>query len=348
VRTHLDKLERLSAAGKSFSSFDAEQAKRDDRRAAWTYRLLHSQGSAATVRSLDEQQMSAEGMTIQDIAAIRDYLTMLRKSNLVPTRPDILQDLVGAHGAPANAMNMATAQDIYFRGMWMALAQSDRRYGGNIVEADDFVAQIFRDRVQPGQRVSEEHETFLPDLLVEPAQYQPPEIIAEQSQPGGVDDRFKSIADILIKKRLKARRWTIKSKNQAEQIFSLMDKFMQEERSIEKMSLVRQKDLASFTSFLEGEIYKHHGKSNKDEFRSIAEMRIIAMSKPEQMRGVEAGTLNRHLTFIDQLFDLAEAEGVDVDPELKVTKLRAIDSTETRAREERTKISLVQIEELFQ
>jgi hypothetical protein len=60
VRTHLDKLERLSAAGKSFSSFDAEQAKRDDRRAAWTYRLLHSQGSAATVRSLDEQQMSAE------------------------------------------------------------------------------------------------------------------------------------------------------------------------------------------------------------------------------------------------------------------------------------------------
>jgi hypothetical protein len=117
------------------------------------------------VRSLDEQQMSAEGMTIQDIAAIRDQ-TMLRKSNLVPTRPGILQDLVGAHGAPANAMNMATAQDIYFRGMWMALAQSDRRYGGNIVEADDFVAQIFRDRVQPSQRVLQEDEAYLPAVMV--------------------------------------------------------------------------------------------------------------------------------------------------------------------------------------
>jgi hypothetical protein len=102
--------------------------------------------------------MAAEGMTNQDVAAIRDHLTMLRANNLVPTRPGILQNLVDAHGAPANSMNMATAQDMYFRGMWMALAQSDRRYGGNIVEADDFVAQIFRDRVQPAQHVSAERE----------------------------------------------------------------------------------------------------------------------------------------------------------------------------------------------
>nr|WP_092681182.1 DUF6538 domain-containing protein [Rhodopseudomonas pseudopalustris] len=348
VRTHLDKLERLAAAGKSCSSFDADQAKRDDRRAAWTYRLLHSQGSAAIVGSLDEQQMSAEGMTLQDIAAIRNHLSLLRKNNLVPTRPDILQDLVGAHGAPATAMNMATAQDIYFRGMWMALAQSDRRYGGNIVEADDFVAQIFRDRVQPVQRVQDEREMFAHAAMAESEQQQPFETVVERNQPDDVDDRFESIADILVKKRLKARRWTIKSKKQAEQIFSLMEKFMLEERSVEKMSLVRQKDLAAFTSFLEAEIYKHHGKSSKDEFRSIAEMRVIAMSKPENMRGVEAGTLNRHLTFIDQLFDCAVAEGVEMDPRLSLSKLRAIDSSETRAREERTKFSLGQIEKLFE
>jgi hypothetical protein len=45
-------------------------------------------------------------------------------------------------------------------------------------------------------------------------------------------------------------------------------------------------------------------------------MRIIALSKPEELRGLEPGTLNRHLTFIDQLFDLAEAEGVELDPKL--------------------------------
>src|SRR5260370_13235403 len=35
VTNHLDKLERLSAAAKSFANFDASQAERDDRRAAW-------------------------------------------------------------------------------------------------------------------------------------------------------------------------------------------------------------------------------------------------------------------------------------------------------------------------
>jgi hypothetical protein len=35
--------------------------------------------------------------------------------------------------------------------MWMALSQSERRYGGRIVEADDFMEQVFRDRVRDPQ-----------------------------------------------------------------------------------------------------------------------------------------------------------------------------------------------------
>jgi hypothetical protein len=46
VTKHLIKLERLSAAAKSFPNFDASQAERDDRRAAWAYRLLHAQGAS--------------------------------------------------------------------------------------------------------------------------------------------------------------------------------------------------------------------------------------------------------------------------------------------------------------
>src|SRR4051794_713616 len=65
------------------------------------------------------------------------------------TRHGILQKLLAANGAPANASNLALVQDVYFRGMWMALAQSERRYGGKIVEADDFVDQILKDRVRP-------------------------------------------------------------------------------------------------------------------------------------------------------------------------------------------------------
>jgi len=84
VTKHLNKLERLSAAAKSFANFNAAQAERDDRRAAWAYGLLHTQGSRAVVRPTDETQMSAEGMTAVEIAAVQDHLAMLRINDLVP------------------------------------------------------------------------------------------------------------------------------------------------------------------------------------------------------------------------------------------------------------------------
>jgi hypothetical protein len=96
VTKHLNKLERLSAAAKSFPVFDAAKAARDDRRAAWSYRLLHAQGSSAVVRPADEEQMAADGMTATDIAAVQDHLTMLRVNNLVPTRHGILRNLLDA------------------------------------------------------------------------------------------------------------------------------------------------------------------------------------------------------------------------------------------------------------
>jgi hypothetical protein len=231
VTTHLSKLERLSAAAKSFPEFDAAQAKRDDLRAAWSYRLLHAQGFAAVVQPPDEAQMSADGMTTADIAAVQDHLAMLRINELVPTRQGILQKLLDASGAPATAMNLATAQDIYFRGMWMALSQSERRYGGHIVEADDFIEQVFKDRVRPapGRADAGDATRSRPAAAADQATETPP------PDRHVVDDRFKSMADLLIKKRLKEKRWTTKSKNQAEQIFTLMTRFMKEERSIENI-----------------------------------------------------------------------------------------------------------------
>lgn len=345
VTKHLNKLERLSAAAKSFAGFDAAQAERDDRRAAWAYRLLHAQGSNAVVRPTDEAEMSGDGLTAADIAAVQDHLAMLRINDLVPTRHGILQNLLAANGAPANASNLAMAQDIYFRGMWMALAQSERRYGGKIVEAGEFVDRILKDRVQPAYQVAAR-----PRDLVQPLYVTEPNDgadCAQERDAAAVDDRFKAMADLLVRKRSKAERWSAKSKQQATQIFDLLARFMKEERGIENMSAVRQKDLAALVNFLETEIYKHHGKGKNDKDRSIAEMRIIAMSKPEELRGLEPGTLNRHLTFIDQLFDLAEAEGVELDSKLKITKLRVINNTDERERDERLKLPLPKIKNLF-
>jgi hypothetical protein len=107
VTTHLHKLERLAAAAKSFPAFDAAQAASDDRRAAWCYRLLHARGSSAVVRPADAEHMMADGMNAADIAAVQDHLAMLRVNDLVPTRHSLLQNLLDANGAPANATNVS-------------------------------------------------------------------------------------------------------------------------------------------------------------------------------------------------------------------------------------------------
>ena len=53
---------------------------------------------------------------------------MLRVNELVPTKAHILTRLLEGTGVPVTAMNLAQAQAVYFRGMHLALAQSDRRY----------------------------------------------------------------------------------------------------------------------------------------------------------------------------------------------------------------------------
>ena len=72
---------------------------------------------------------------------------------------------------------------------------------------------------------------------------------------------------------------------------------------------LRQPHLAKFINFLQFEVYKHYGKSGADETRSIAQLVKIAAAKPAELRGVEAPTLNRHLTFLNQLLDYARRPG---------------------------------------
>ncbi len=106
-----------------------------------------------------------------------------------------------------------------------------------IVEADDFVDQILKNRIQsvPG-------EFEMPvERGLRPAPFQVGDNPVQQ-YPDTVDDRF-TMADLLMRKRSKAERWTEKSKQQASQIFSLLARFMKEERALENMSAVKQKDL---------------------------------------------------------------------------------------------------------
>jgi integrase len=162
-----------------------------------------------------------------------------------------------------------------------------------------------------------------------------------------VDGLIEAMAKRLKAKKKKGNLWSKKTEKQAAQTFALLDKFLKEERAVEGLGAAKQADLAAFVNFLQDEIYKHYGKSPKDNARTIAELRIIALSKPAELRGLESGTLNRHLTFTDELFEFSETQGVELDPKLKITKLRLVQNKETRDRDERLKLNLSRVDTLF-
>lgn len=144
VATHLVKLDRVAAAGKSMPFFDASEAARMDVCVAWAYRLFDAQGADARVRDEDRDAMRNAGLGEKDIAFVDKHLDWLREKGLVPTRRSRLEELVGAQGAAATAMNIASAQQVYFRGLSLALFATSRRYGGEVPNAEEIVADILR------------------------------------------------------------------------------------------------------------------------------------------------------------------------------------------------------------
>ena len=188
------------------------------------------------------RRLCRQKITEREIDAVRDHLHLLRVNNLVPTRRDVLGKLLESAGALINETNIARTQDLYFRGMYIALRQSERRYGGYIVEADDVADAVVQQRAR-----TYEGDDNLPSLghttiSVMRSSTQPASV-SSPFQSDGIDDRFETMANLLVKKRSKSERWSDKSKRQAEQTYSLLAKFMREERGIEYMHAVRQKDL---------------------------------------------------------------------------------------------------------
>jgi hypothetical protein len=74
---------------------------------------------------------------------------MLRDNDMVPTKYHVLRQMIEDVRAVPTAMNMDVAQETYFRGMKLALAHSDRRYGGARIEDEGLVDRLFLAKNDP-------------------------------------------------------------------------------------------------------------------------------------------------------------------------------------------------------
>jgi integrase len=339
---HLAKLDRVAAVAKLEPGFDRLRAEREDRRAAWAYRLLDAHGPNAHVSDADQAAMLADGLDQKDVEFISDHLARLQDGGSVPTKAHVLRPLLEKQGADATAMNFAQAQQVYFHGMMLALQQSDRRYRGVTAEGADLVDRLLKAdvdgrvaAVSPGAASRTLESWAAPQAAVN---REPPTIMAAVTpEPAAAaeDDRVSKVGEKLKLKRTREKSWHGKTATQALQLFALFEKYLSEQCGIDGMRQLRQTHLARFINFLQFEIYKHYGKSSADHRRSIAELLKIAQTKPAELRGVEAPTLNRHVTFLHQLIDFAEGQGVPLAADLNTTRLRARQSKEERDRNAR-------------
>lgn len=164
---------------------------------------------------------------------------------------------------------------------------------------------------------------------------------------GHLDATIELVGEALISRRIKDGNWTEKTARQAAQIYALLFRFAKEIFGIETIGTLRQAHLAAFAHFLCFELYKHAGKSIRDELRSIAELKEIGAAQPERLRGVAAPTLNRHLGFLQQLIDFAPSQGIQIDRLLTTRGLRARASKTKRDRYARPTITATQAKALF-
>jgi hypothetical protein len=341
VERHLTKLERVALVAKNAAGFDPGQARSADKKALWTYALLDAQGATAVVRPEDRARMTSDGLSEADIEAVQDHLAMLRINELVPTKHHVLRQLIERVAAAPTAANIDVAQGTYFRGMKLALAEIDRRYGGQRVEDGGFVDRLLLSRSDPRLQVS------LVAVDREDSHRDPPTAdLAPKPGAAPIAD-FSKFAEELIKLNAKNGRWDQKTQRQARSISNLFVKFMIQDQDVHDLNSLCQAHAGKFVNFLLFEIYQNYGKSPKDERRTIAQLRERGLSHDKETKpgekskcGIAGETVNRHLTFLGQVFDYASARGLENLDKINLSKLRTKSDKDTRDRDERPKLPI--------
>ncbi|MDF0492254.1 DUF6538 domain-containing protein [Bradyrhizobium yuanmingense] len=339
VDRHLTKLDRVAHAAKRSAGFDFERERMADKRAFWSYSLLDAQGVAAVVRPEDRIRMAADGLSESDIEAVQHHLMTLRFQDIVPTNQHILGRMVDDVGASPTAMNIDVAQGTYFRGMKLALAEVDRRYGGSRVEDEGFVDRMLLAKSDPPKPI------LGPEAASRVRRSDPP-ATEDRSAHSVPMARFSEFTEQLILEHARDGHWDEKTQRQARSISNLFVKFMLQDQHVESIEALRQHHMGKFVDFLRSDIYQNYGKSPKDEGRSIAELRAIAQTRDVSQRGIAGDTLNRHLTFLAQIFRHAVARGVEALGQIKLVDLRS-KGKKKRARDERAKLPFEQAAAIF-
>ncbi|MET3844343.1 hypothetical protein [Bradyrhizobium sp. OAE829] len=351
ARTHLAKLDRLAVL-ETADGITADEGRTSDRVMGWARRLQASQGIAAVVGDTERGVLAANGLSLEEIEEVHWTLELLRQGSRGSFPHQKLMALLEACGAPQGEGNIQQAERIFYRGQAAALLSVDRRWSGDYREDDRLIDQLLSDHgvasgvtaTTPVQRERPESSAEEVATVANSNDSAPSQSVPASSQgvpaPSQKETSIAKLAENLIKEKAKLGEWNEKTQRQARSLVATFIEMIGEDH----VRALAQSRIAEYRSLLLA-LPRSYGKGQNDRDTSLSEWLERAKKLPEKEVGRESGTLNRHLTQLQEVLVYIEACGHKIPEFSGVSKL--LSKKKGRARDERNPFSPEDLAAIF-
>ncbi|MCK1621205.1 hypothetical protein IVA96_32485 [Bradyrhizobium sp. 159] len=345
ARAHLAKLDRLAIL-ETADGIAAEDGRASDRVMGWARRLQASQGIAARVGPAERGFLTTNGLTQEEIEEVDWTLDLLRKSSRGGFPRQKLIALLEGCGAPQGQGDIQQAERIYYRGQAAALLSVDRRWSGEYREDDKLVEQLLSANenasiaIVNADQVPRERPTTSgakETVTVPTPRGDVPLALASAHQEASITE----LAEKLINEKAKLGEWNSKTQRQ---VRSLVATFVEMIGDDHVRSLAQSR-VAEYRSLLLA-LPRTYGKGQNDRKIPLSVWLERAKTLPQNEVGRESGTLNRHLTQLQEVLVYIEACGHKIPEFSGVSKL--LSKKKGRARDERNPFSPEDLAAIFQ
>lgn len=325
---HEAKLDRVAAFARQEPGFDPAVEMASERAMGWSYRVASSRGLNGQLAAEDRTAMAKAGLAEAEIAGVGECLDAMQRSGALAPSQARIREIIEEVGALPTPGNVARAEPIYLRALGEALLRTHDRFISDPLPYEDLLAGLGTEacKAESERRVPEPVAAEVAPIRVhsasQPVSSSAPPLTIASAPNAASTATIEAIGARLIAEKRQDGDWDDKTCRQAGFIYTLFGRFLREEHGLIDLSGLRQAHCDAFDSFLRV-LFKSVGKSPKDKDRSIRELRRISEAKKQEERGLEAGTRNRHLTFLGQALVRARKAGVLIAPGVSLTEFRA-------------------------
>ncbi|WP_439924946.1 DUF6538 domain-containing protein [Nitrobacter sp. JJSN] len=319
AKRHAQKLELHVIADRARPHPEPMSGERADRIVGAVYHLLAERGRAAELSGPDDSLLQECRVPPADAAQVEMTLAVLRANGLVPPRLDKLRKLLAEHasGVAPSAVVLAQTETAFYRGMAAACLNTAPRWSSTLAEDIAVVSSescALAD-ARPGP-VAPRTAEAVPQAA--PISAAVPVPMSSATGIAAAPATITGLANKLAAIREKSQEWTAKTARQMRQSARLLARVV----GHDEFARLTQRDFATFRDVLL-ELPKSYGKSAKDRAKPIAKLIAAGRSRPENERGAEPATINRHLTHLGSLIDFASSYGLHPSQSIKLSELRA-------------------------